>query len=149
MELITAKNYVDTAEKVITGLITEAKAANRNPRNPDDYKILSTSQIRKQLAMTAELSSQVSSGQSGQSGQSGIKAGTDSGLSPEVVEKVEYLRVQFVYQAGREPLVRKFVEKSGILKILKSIKSREDLLTFCKYMEALVAFRKFHGKKDD
>jgi len=46
-------------------------------------------------------------------------------------------------------VVKKFVEKAGILKILKSINgNKENFLTFCRYMEALVAFRKYHGKKD-
>ena len=135
MEVISSKDYVEKAEEVITKLISEAKelAVKQNRRN---YQILSTSQIRKQLSMTTELLSLAESESSDK-------------LSQEIVEKIEYLRVQFVYQAGREQLVRKFVEKAGILKILKSINSnKEDFLTFCRYMEALVAFRKYHCEVD-
>ena len=138
MEVINSKDYVDKAEAVITQLISEAKEfqAKKNPRRPNDYQILTTSQIRKQLSMTAELFSQAEGDPSDK-------------LSTEITEKIEYLRVQFTYQAGREPLVKKFVEKAGILKILKSINgNKEDFLTFCRYMEALVAFRKYHGEKD-
>ena len=136
MEVINSKNYVDKAEAVITQLISEAKQLKRNPRHSDDYDILTTSQIRKQLSMTAELFYRVESEPSDE-------------LNVEIVGKIEYLRVQFTYQAGREPVVKKFVEKAGILKILKSINgNKENFLTFCRYMEALVAFRKYHGKKD-
>jgi CRISPR-associated protein Csm2 len=128
MDVINSKDYVDKAEAVITGLIEEAKH--------DRVKILTTSQLRKQLAMTAELFSQAENELS-------------EALSQDIQDKIEYLRVQFVYQAGREPTVKKFLEKAGILQILKSIKgNRESFLTFCRYMEALVAYKKYYDKDD-
>lgn len=124
MEVINSKNYVDKAETVILRLLEE------------DKKILSTSQLRKQLAMTAELTAQA-------------ERETQAELSQKLQEQIEYLRVQFVYQAGRELLVKKFIDKAGIIKILKSINgNREDFLTYCRYMEALVAYRKYHGPED-
>ena len=134
MEIINNKDYVNKAEDVIKELIDEAKKTTRKRNYEDD--ILTTSQLRKQLSMTAELFSRAENEVS-------------DTLSQELLDKIEYLRVQFVYQAGREQLVKKFIEKAGILQILKSINgSREDFLTYCRYMEALVAFRKYHVKKD-
>ena len=136
MEIIDSKNYVDKAEKVIIGLITDAKKAKRNPRNEYDYDILTTSQLRKQLSMTAEMYAQAD------------KESSDT-LSEELLDRIEYLRVQFAYQAGREKDVKKFIVEARILEILKTINgSRRDFLTFCRYMEALVAYRKFYGKED-
>ena len=133
MVIINSSDYVDKAEGVIKDLVEEAK---RNARRPGDEKILTTSQLRKQLAMTAELSARA-------------EKETAELLSRELLDQIEYLRVQFVYQAGREPLVKKFIEKAKILEILKEIKGRrDDFLTFCRYMEALVAFRKYYIKED-
>jgi len=131
--MIDGKNYVDNAETVITSLISDAKKDARDPRH---YQILTTSQIRKQLAMTAELFARA-------------QAEQHDVLSDELQSQIEYLRVQFVYQAGREKLVEKFIKKAEIMEILKDIKGRkQEFLTFCRYMEALVAYRKFYGNED-
>ena len=136
MDIINSSNYVDKAETVITELIEEAKRATRNPRHENDYRILTTSQLRKQLSMTAELFALAENEM------------TDT-MSRDLQDRIEYLRVQFVYQAGRNEEVKKFIEKAGILQILKTIKgNRDDFLIYCRYMEALVAFRKYHGKED-
>jgi len=125
MGIINGMNYVDKAEAVIMELIRE-----------NNGKILSTSQLRKQLAMTVELSAMA-------------EASGAERLSQDILERIAYLRVQFVYQAGREQDVKKFIEKAQIISILKSLDgSTAEFLTFCRYMEALVAYRKFHGKKD-
>ena len=134
MEIINRTNYVDVAEEVILGLIRDAE---KNKGNQWTYKILSTSQIRKQLSMTAELFSQVETDKS-------------TVLSEEILDKIQYLRMQFIYQAGRDKEVKAFVQKAKIQDILKSINNqKENFLVFCRYMEALVAFRKYHGNKDD
>ena len=134
MDVITKGNYVDKAEEVIQQLISDATRIEKNPGN---YKIVTTSQIRNQLAMTAEMYSQAAN-----SGE--------NRLSDEILDNIEYLRIRFAYQAGREKLVKKFIEKAEILRILKTIDgSKADFLTFCRYMEALVAFRKYYGNKDE
>ena len=137
MDLINGSNYVDKAEAAIVGLIEDAKQAQiRQRREPNRYRILTTTQLRKQLSMTSELFAQA-------------ERELSSTLSQEVQDSIEYLRVQFVYQAGREDLVKRFVEKTGVLDILKDIKgSRESFLTYCRYMEALVAFHRYYGGKD-
>ena len=71
-------------------------------------------------------------------------------LSEELNGRVEYLRVRFMYECGREPKVREFVQKAEILEILKEIKqSKKNYLLFSKYMEALIAFHRYYGGKDE
>ena len=70
-------------------------------------------------------------------------------LDEEVIGRIEYLRVRVMYECGREPQVRRFVEKAELIEILKEIGgSKKNYLLFSRYMEALVAFHKYHGGKD-
>jgi len=133
MTIINNKNYVDKAEKVIRGLISDAEQeATRNK----DYIILTTTQLRKQLSMTSELFLQA-------------EREPSETLNEELRSKIEYLRVQFVYQAGRETSVKNFIDKAKVIEILKEINGNKNyFLTFCRYMEALVAYRKYLGNAD-
>ena len=125
MDIINSKNYVDKAEAVIDKLIQGAEKTKP--------PLLTTSQIRNQLSMTSELQARVET----------TLYSTDL-LSDEIIGEIENLRVQFIYQAGREASVKKFVEEANIKEILKSIGSNKaDFLLFCRYMEALVAYRKY------
>lgn len=130
MTILTEKNYVDKAEKVINALDT------------DNYGklVLTTSQIRNLLSLTSALFD---------------KAKTMSYES--LISDISYLRVQFVYQAGRNEVksgrnyyypVKDLVEKAEILNCLEEIENKNDLILFCRYMEALVAYFKFYGGKD-
>ena len=73
-------------------------------------------------------------------------------LADELNGRIEYLRIRFVYECGRDDSkrkVRNFVEKSEVLEILKEIKkSKKNYLLFSRYMEALVAFHKYYGGKE-
>ncbi|MFQ7012107.1 MAG: type III-A CRISPR-associated protein Csm2 [Clostridia bacterium] len=132
MEKLTQTNYVDLAEKVIV------KEIVRNPKRHNSI-VLTTSKIRNLLSLTNTLYSDV------------IHL-TDEILSEEILGKIQYLRLRFVYEAGRdtdrEKSVKDFVEKADIIKHLQRIETRSDLLLFCRYMEALVAYHKFNGGRD-
>ena len=135
MKIIDNENYVDKAENVIKNL-TDCTVSN----GYKEYrvKLLSTSQIRNILAMTANIYNEV-------------MLLTDSVLTDKIKEQITYLRIRCIYEAGRngnEP-VKYFVKESGILDILPSIESRKDYILFSHYMEALVAWRKYLGGKDD
>lgn len=121
MAILTDENYVDKAERVIKGL--DKDRAGRY--------FLTTSKIRNLLSLTSSLYD-----------ESNVKA------FEELSDKFAYLRVQFVYQAGRERAVKGLVEKAQILDILKEVKDTASLQRFCRYMEALVACFKFYGGKD-
>jgi len=71
-------------------------------------------------------------------------------LSEDICARIEYLRVRFLYESGRENSVKNLVVESKLMDVLKEINgSRKKYILFSRYMEALVAFRKFYGKKDD
>ena len=132
MKIINNENYVDKARDVIEKL--------KNCTNDRGWTIdlLSTSKIRNVLAMTANIYNEV-------------MLLTDSVLTDKIKEQITYLRIRCIYEAGRngnEP-VKYFVKESGILDILPSIESRKDYILFSHYMEALVAWRKYLGGKDD
>ena len=71
-------------------------------------------------------------------------------LSPEIVGRINYLKIRFVYEAGREPKVRDLITKANLLNYISQIgDSRQRYILFSRYMEALVAYRKFYGGKDE
>ncbi len=102
----------------------------RNFRNPDAF-LLTTTQIRNLLNLTSNLFD-----------ESRIRE------YKELADKIAYLRVQFVYQSGRETAVKDLVKKAEILDILKEINNKESLQRLCRYMEALVAYFRFYGGED-
>lgn len=129
---IDETNYVDKAEAVIKKLSTKV-----NPRNGKPELMVTTSKIRNLLAMTADIYNEVQ----------GLQ---EDELSSEICGRIEYLRVRFIYESGREAKVRELVEESRILEVIQAIgKSKKNYILFSRYMEALVAFRKFYGKDKD
>lgn len=128
---LTEDNYVKTAENVILKLSKEVD------RRGNQNGLVTTSKIRNLLAMTAEIYNDVINS-------------TDEHLSQETIGRINYLKIRFVYEAGREKLVRSLVDEAQILSCLDDIKgSRKQFLLFSRYMEALVANRKFYGQKDE
>ena len=74
---------------------------------------------------------------------------TSEKLDDEICGRIEYLRIRFIYECGREPKVKAFVKQAEILEILKEIRqSKKNYLLFSKYMEALIAFHKYYGGKE-
>ena len=127
---INEENYVDIAEKVIVDL---KALKNKQGRI---IPMVTTSKLRNLLSMAADIYNEV------------MNYGEDK-LSADINARIEYLRVRFLYEAGRESTVKNFVEKSQILDVLKNIKgSRKNFVLFNRYMEALVAFHKYYGGKD-
>jgi len=125
--------YVDDAEKVIKGLVTDK---NGKPA-------LTTSKIRKILTMTADI-------------YNSVMSSTDEDLSSELKLRIDYLRVQLVYECGRDDdkrnqyPVKDFIEKANLIGILKAQSGKKDeIVLFNRYMEALVAYHKFYGGKDN
>lgn len=125
---ISEQNYVEEAEKVISKL---AGGQGKNGR-----MLLTISKLRNLLSMTADIYNEVLSGQNDE-------------LSDEVRSRIEYLRVRFLYEAGRDEAVRKLVEEANILDMLKGIQgNRKQFILFNRYMEALVAFHRYYGGED-
>lgn len=122
----TDDTYVNEAEAVIQ----EMKQTNfRESRDT-----LTMSQLRNLSSLTSNIYDEVQNNDVSQ-----------------VSDKLAYLRVQFVYQSGRNAAVKKMVELADILGILKTIQAKNDrslIIRFCRYMEALVAYFKYYGGQD-
>ena len=128
MEKLTETNYVYLAENVIVeGLERDRKGNFR----------LTNSKIRNLLSLVNNLYTDIVR-----------SSGANERLSEAIEGKIQYLRLRFVYEAGREKSVKDFVDKADIIRHLKRIETRSDLLLFCRYMEALVAYHKFNGGRD-
>ena len=129
--ILTEDNYVDRAESAI-------KRLQKMKDKKDRYiPIVTTSKIRNLLAMTAGIYNDVLN----------IKG---ERLPQDITGRIQYLKVRFVYEAGREQGVKNLAEKAEILECLDGIgSSRQNYILFSRYMEALVAFRKFIGGRDD
>ena len=128
---LTEENYVEIAEKTMQDICNE--------RDKKDRKIppVTTSKIRNLLAMTADIYNEV------------INSQNDK-LSNEIMGRINYLKIRFVYEVGREPKVKTLVTKAEILQHIDEIKdSRKQYILFSRYMEALVAYRKFLGGHDE
>ena len=128
--LLTGDNYVDIAENAVKAL-KDKKGNNNRP-----IEMLTTSQIRNLLAMTADIYNEVVSDNSDK-------------LSRETLERINYLRIRFVYEAGREPKVNNFVQEANLINYLKkAAESKKEYILFSRYMEALVAYHRYYGGKD-
>lgn len=122
------QNYTAQAEQVILDL---QRFLGGN------YQKFTTSKIRNILAQVSGI-------------YNDVVTDHDITLKPEMQSRIEYLKVRLVYECGREPLVIKtFVEKAGLLDLLNGIgSSRQNFIDFARYMEALVAYHRFHGGRD-
>ena len=130
---LSEDNYADLAEKAIRSL------KDKKDKSGKPLGMLTTSQIRNLLAMTADIYNEVVSDNSEK-------------LSGETIERISYLRIRFVYEAGRnpkDPKVRNFVEAANVIEYLKKAsESRTDYIRFSRYMEALVAYHRYYGGMD-
>ena len=71
-------------------------------------------------------------------------------LRTEAKLKLMRLQVRMVYDAGRERDVKDFVEQAKLLEYLKDVgDSREEMIRFAHYMEALVAYHRYLGGRDN
>ena len=132
VKTINEQNYVDLAEKAILNLKNKV-----NPKSKKAIPMVTTSKIRNLLSMTADIYNHV-------------LILNDDKLNSELMGRIEYLRIRFVYECGREPRVKDFVTEAKILEVLKEISgSKENYILFNHYMEALIAFHRFNGGKND
>lgn len=123
---ITETNFAKVAEEAITSL----------KRNKYGEFEVTTSQIRVLLSMTNNFYNVL------------LEERAET-LAPNLKSMIQYLRMKFAYQAGRDKKVKAFVEKANLMRELENIgESREKAVLFCKYMESLVAYHKYHGGRD-
>lgn len=131
-EFLKEKTYVDQAESVLDKL-TQKFEKNGKWITP---QIVTTSKIRNILSMAADI-------------YDNVLQNKDDQLSDEIVSRIEYLRVRIIYECGREPKVKDFVNAANLLDYIKMIgNDKKKYVLFYHYLEALVAFHKFKGGKD-
>ena len=72
---------------------------------------------------------------------------SEIGLKPESCTKLLNLRVRIVYDAGKDSKIKDFVTSANLLSYIKG-SSRERMIRFAQYMEALVAYHKYFGGRE-
>ena len=114
-------DYLDKAEKLM------AELAGR----------ISTSKIRRLYSMVTEIYNQEI-------------LSTEERLSPESTAAIGMMRVRFAYEAGRDEKVKDFISRSKLMNYLKDVgDSREKFMDFARYVEALIAYHKFLGGREN
>ena len=74
---------------------------------------------------------------------------SEIGLKPESCTKLLNLRVRIVYDAGKDSKIKDFVTSANLLSYIKGIgESREQMIRFTHYMEALVAYHEYFGGRE-
>ena len=117
------QDYVDEAERVMRELF------RNNTR-------ITTSKLRGILALITDIYNEEN-------------LRTEKTISVGSQAKLLRLRVRIVYDAGREPTVKSFVEKAQLLEYIKGVgNDRESLIRLSHYMEALVAYHRYLGGKE-
>ena len=130
MEKLTELNFADQAEQVVNEFVSKDKHGKEFIKKP------SNSQIRNLLELITNLYNHAR------------KEKTDV-LSTDIQSDVQYVKMKFAYAAGRNTDVKNFVEKADLINRISMIKdSKAELMLFCKYMESLVAYHRFHGGSD-
>lgn len=128
---INEENYVAKAESVIL------KLSKQVDKQGKVVAMVTNSKIRNLLSMSADIYNQV------------LDCKEDK-LPQELNGRIEYLRVRYIYEAGREPRVKDLVIQGELLEIMKEIQdSKKNYILYYHYMEALVAFKRFWNKNDD
>ncbi len=134
-ERITESNYVDAAEKHIKDLVKKNTKVNKMGRT--SVEIVTTSKMRGLLAMVSDIYNDVLN----ERGEM---------LSNDLISRINYMKVHFYYEAGREKKVKELLEEAQVFEVINDIEGkRSGFILFSRYMEALVAFRKFYVEKDD
>lgn len=137
MNLLTLEDGTNVdlnfAEKVIKDLKFNVIANRRRNQN------ISTSKLRKLLEPINTLYTQV-------------HHDPNRDLSSRIIEELEYIKVRFIYESGRDESVKMFIEQSHLHRLLEKViesGTKRDFIHFCRYFEALVAYAKFHGMRED
>ena len=122
--------YVNTAENIIKWFVKPDKCGE------DKLNALTLSQIRILLDLINEV-------------YIPVKNSPQADLSDGIKSKLQYIKMKMAYQAGRDGKVKTFINKTDLLRHIDHVKTKEDLILLAHYMEALVAYHKFYGGKDN
>ena len=77
------------------------------------------------------------------------KLRVDQTISEESHVKLQMARIRLAYECGRDRITKDFVDHTNLLPWLKNAgKSREKVLNYIHYVEALVAYHRYYGGKE-
>ena len=130
MAILTEENYVSKAENVIKRVKDKFAQSEKERRNTENDK-LTISKIRNLLSLTSAMYDELQTKE-----------------FDDLLDRKNYLIVQLAYQSGREIAVKVFVEEAELILALKECDTKEKMIRYCRYMEALVAYFKYYGGKD-
>ncbi|MCD8145795.1 MAG: type III-A CRISPR-associated protein Csm2 [Clostridiales bacterium] len=114
-------DYVDVAEKVIQV----------------NYRQITTSKLRNLLSQFVDVYNEEN-------------LLTGERLQPTSINALVMARIRMLYEAGRDRNVKTFIEGADLLPYLKDIgDSRVKMLNYYHYLEALVAYHKYYGGREN
>lgn len=132
-----AEKIVTDAEKVIVEMCGGVYDKGFDAQKLEKPKI-TTTQLRKFLTAVNALTNKITAFRT--------KKTDGETLPPELAAEVKYLKVKIAYQAGRDPKVKEFMERSRMVERVDRIgDSLEEYQKYARFMEALVAYHKFYG----
>lgn len=120
------EDYVDIAEQIILKAKQEGES-------------ISISKLRNLMSLASEIYNREN-------------LRTEAALSPESVAGISRLRIRTAYECGRDKDTKDFVRRAKLLEHLKWLAEKQDrneTIRFAHYMEALVAYHRYYGLKED
>ena len=130
------EDYVDFADKQMFEYMDRKDHDEKGKEIPK----IKTSKIRKILGMLMEV-------------YNTENLRRDEQLLEESVVKIQMARIRIAYECGREQEAKSFklfVNEMHLLPWLKTVgKSREAAIRYIHYLEALVAYHRFYGGREN
>lgn len=75
---------------------------------------------------------------------------TDGTVCQDSVVKLQMARIRMAYECGRDPKTKYFINDANLIDWLKGAgDSREKVLHYIHYVEALVAYHRFFGGREN
>ena len=107
-----------------------------NNKNKYNFGRLTTSKIRNILSIVNGIYNKLV-----------LNTSSDE-LDPDITNEIRYMKVRFIYEAGRESDVETFCSNTKIIDAIDLINTKNDFIRYSRYLEALVAYHRFYGGKD-
>jgi len=115
------KDYVDFAERLMQA----------------NYRKITTSKLRNLLSLLMDVYNTET-------------LRTEQDICEDSAVKLQMARIRMAYECGRDRNTKEFVEAANLLPWLKAIgNSREQAIRYVHYMEAIVAYHRFFGGREN
>lgn len=107
----------------------------------EKIKYITTSQIRKFLAAVNKISNMVK-----------LSDISEDKLDNNIIEEIKYMQIQFAYLVGKSKGTKTESQMKSLYELLKdemsNLHTKKDFINFARYIEAIVAYHKFHGGRE-